>query len=60
MASEKDETPSAPKNGRIIHAASSIDEHFLKPFPAGQDKQKMLLEANAGHFSMIRSAILTS
>ena len=60
MASETNAAPSAPNNREDITAASSVDELVLTRFLLGEDKQKMLLAADAGHFSMIRSVVLTS
>jgi len=60
MASEKSAAPSAPNNSKDILAVRSVDEGVLISLPSGQDKQKMLLAADAGHFSMIRSVLPTS
>ena len=50
--------PSAPTDIKDITAASSVDELVLTGPLTGEDKQKIMLAADAEYFSIIRSAVL--
>ncbi|MCJ1475143.1 CDP-diacylglycerol-serine O-phosphatidyltransferase [Lambiella insularis] len=54
MAVEKDAAQNTPNNSEALQALNAGEQYAETPTP-GQDKQKMLLESNAGHFSMIRA-----